>query len=465
MSNYWLITYGCQMNRSDSERIATVLESIGYQPAIKEDEADLILVNACSVRQPAIDRIWGQTQKFKKLKKQTSRFTPCNCSAIMKNKKLKTVLTGCILKKDKNKFNKVFDLIFNIRDLPKLPHLLSKSGIYNLKVSNYLEITPKYQSSFSAFLPIMTGCNNFCTFCVVPYTRDREISRSAKEILCEVENLAKRGYKEIWLLGQNVNSYRYGEINFSKLLRIVNNVPGNFWIRFMSSHPKPSTRVELGAGPVPHRPAPEKSRCGAGAGDFSWDELIETMVNCKKVTGYLNLPVQSGDDEILKKMNRPYNIEEYKETIRKIMEDVPDISLSTDVIVGFPGETENNFQNTVRLFREIKFDMAYIAQFSPRPGTVAFELKDSVSHQEKERRWRILTDTLKKTALEKNKNYLGKEIEVLVEENKNGFLIGKTKTYKTVKFRGDSNLVGQFIKVKITQALPWGLRGELKNGV
>jgi tRNA-2-methylthio-N6-dimethylallyladenosine synthase len=227
----------------------------------------------------------------------------------------------------------------------------------------------------------------------------------------------------------------------------------------MSSHPKLNTRVELGAGPVPHR------NKVSGAGDFSWDELIETMVNCNKVTGYLNLPVQSGDDEILKKMNRPYNIERYKETIRKIREKIPNISLSTDVIVGFPGETENNFQNTVRLFREIKFDMAYIAQFSPRPGTAAFELKDSVSHKEKERRWRILTDTLKETALEKNKNYLGEKIEVLVEEDKNGFLLGKTKNYKTVKFRGDSDLVGQFIKVQITQALPWGLKGELKNEV
>jgi tRNA-2-methylthio-N6-dimethylallyladenosine synthase len=422
MSKYWLITYGCQMNRSDSERIATVLESSSYQPAMNEDGADLIVVNACSVRQSAIDRIWGQTQKFKKLK--------------IKNNGIKTVLTGCILKKDRNKFNKVFDLIFNIRDLQKLPQLLSKSGIYDLKVSNYLKITPKYQFSFSAFLPIMTGCNNFCTFCVVPYTRGREISRSAKEILCEVENLAKRDYTEIWLLGQNVNSYRYGEINFSKLLRMVNNIPGNFWIRFMSSHPK----------------------------DFS-SELIETMVNCEKVTEYLNLPIQSGDDEILKKMNRPYNIGQYKETIRKIREGVPNISLSTDVIVGFPGEMENNFQNTVRLFREIKFDMAYIAQFSPRPGTAAFELKDSVSHQEKERRWRILTDTLRETALEKNKNYLGKEIEVLVEKDKNGCLLGKTKNYKTVKFRGDSNLVGQFTKVQITQALPWGLKGESKNGV
>jgi len=419
---YWIITYGCQMNKSDSERIATVLEDINYHPASKINETDLIVVNACSIRQPAIDRIWGQTQKFKKLK--------------IKNNGIKTVLAGCILKKDKNKFNRFFDLIFNIRDLPKLPQLLSKSGIYDLKVSNYLEITPKYQTSFSAFLPIMTGCNNFCTFCVVPYTRGREISRSAKEILCEVENLAERGYKEIWLLGQNVNSYKSGEINFSKLLRMVNEIPGNFWIRFTSSHPK----------------------------DFS-SELIETMVNCEKVTEYLNLPVQSGDDEILKKMNRPYNIEQYKETIIKIIEEVPDISLSTDVIVGFPGETENNFQNTVRLFREIKFDMAYIAQFSPRLETAAFELKDSVSHQEKERRWGILTETLKETALEKNKNYLGKEIEVLVEENKNGFLLGKTKNYRTVKFRGDSNLVGQFIKVQITQAIPWGLKGELKNGV
>jgi len=271
------------MNKSDSERITSVLEDIGYQPASDEREANLILVNACSVRQSAIDRIWGQVQKIERLK--------------IKNNKLKTILTGCVLKEDKRKFAKKFDLILSIKDLPNWPLKLNaisaapKISNRSFQKSKYLEIIPKYQSSFSAFVPIMTGCNNFCSFCAVPYTKGREISRPAEEIICEIENLIKRDYKEIWLLGQNVNSYNDSEkkIKFPKLLEKINNIPGNFWIRFTSSHPK----------------------------DFS-DELIETMAKCWKVTPYLNLPVQSGDNEILKKMNRPYTIEHYKNLVKKI---------------------------------------------------------------------------------------------------------------------------------------------------
>ncbi len=278
----------------------------------------------------------------------------------------------------------------------------------------------------------MTGCNNFCTFCVVPYTRGREISRPAQEIIYEVKNLVKKGCKEIWLLGQNVNSYKFKEINFSKLLKMADEIPGNFWIRFTSSHPK----------------------------DFS-EELINIIYSSKKVTEYLNLPVQSGDNEILKKMNRPYTIEKYKEIIRKIREKIPAIVLSTDVIVGFPEESEKQFQNTVNLFKEIKFDMAYIAQYSSRPGTKATNLKDNVPHVEKERRWKILSEILKETALEKNKQYIGNIVEVLVDEQKNGFLIGKTRGFKTVKFKGLNFLVGNFVKIKIINALPWGLKGEI----
>jgi len=325
----------------------------------------------------------------------------------------------------------------------------------------------------------MTGCNNFCSYCAVPYTRGREISRPAKEILCEIKILIKKGYKEIWLLGQNVNSYQsIGKnssavasakadkiIKFHDLLKMVNEITGNFWIRFTSSHPKPSTRAELGAGPVPHR------NKVSGAGDFSWDELIGTMANCKKVTEYLNLPVQSGDDKILKKMNRPYTIKKYKEIVRKIRNKIPRISLSTDIIVGFPGETKKQFQNTIKLFRKIKYDMAYIAKYSPRAGTIASKLKDSVSAKEKERRYKVLTEILKKTALEKNKEYIGKEVKVLVERqetsDKRQVYFGKTRTYKTVKIHNsqflihNSDLVGQFVKVKIIDALPWGLKGKL----
>ncbi|OGZ17839.1 MAG: tRNA (N6-isopentenyl adenosine(37)-C2)-methylthiotransferase MiaB [Candidatus Nealsonbacteria bacterium RBG_13_36_15] len=417
MKKYWIITFGCQMNRSDSERIAAVLEDSGYQPSVNLPEADLILVNACSVRQSAIDRIHGLTPKFKELK--------------AKNHKLKTVLTGCVLKKDKKKISEKFDLILDINDLPELPNFLQASD-YKPKNKNYLKIQPKYSTDFTAFIPIMTGCNNFCTFCVVPYTRGHETSRKTQEILCEVENLAKRGYKEIWLLGQNVNSYKFGEINFPKLLKEVNNVKGNFWIRFTSSHPK----------------------------DFS-EELIDVMASCKKVTEYLNLPVQSGDNGILKKMNRPYTTKRYKKIIRKIRERIPNITLSTDAIVGFPGETERQFQNTAELFKEIKFDMAYIAQYSPRAGTKAANLKDNISHQEKERRWKVLSDILKKTALEKNKQWLGKAVEVLASEQKNDFLIGKTREFKTTKFKGSENLVGNFVKIKVAVTLPWGLKGEI----
>ncbi|KKO02877.1 hypothetical protein LCGC14_0103280 [marine sediment metagenome] len=429
------------MNHSDSERIATVLENIKYQPALNMNEADLILVNACSVRQSAIDRIWGQTKKFQKLK--------------TKNSELRTVITGCVLKKDKGKFAKNFNLVLDINDLPELPEkLLTIKQFSNLTIKDsalqnesYLRIEPEHSDNFSAYVPIMTGCNNFCTFCVVPYTRGREISRPAKEIICEVQNLIKRGYKEIWLLGQNVNSYKFKGANFPKLLNMVNDIGGDFWIRFTSSHPK----------------------------DFS-AELINIMASCEKVTEYLNLPVQSGDDEILKKMNRPYTMEIYKNIIRKIRKKIPNITLSTDVIIGFPGEKEKAFENTVKLFKEIKYDMAYISQYSPRSGTKAANFKDDIPRLEKERRWKILTNILRKTALEKNKKYLGKTLDVLIEterprtrsvgqagsvRDRHGYLYGKTRNYKTIEFKGPKNLIGKFTKIKIVDAFPWRLKGEM----
>jgi tRNA-2-methylthio-N6-dimethylallyladenosine synthase len=441
---YFIITYGCQMNKSDSERIAQALENIGYRPASKENEADLILVNMCSVRQSAADRVYGKIKDFDKLKAQSS--------------KLKTILTGCILKTDKRKFAKGFDFILDIKDMPALLEKLNINTKHHFSQKHYLDIRPKHKSLFSALLPIMTGCNNFCSFCVVPYSRGREISRSPKEILSEIKNSIKNKYKEIWLLGQNVNSYnavgdistesRYNSesdissktryksqtFSFPKLLKMINAIPGNFWIRFTSSHPK----------------------------DLS-DELIETMAGCKKVTPYLNLPVQSGDDEILKRMNRPYTVGYYRALVKKIRRKIPNICLSTDVIVGFPGETRKQFQNTVKLFREIKFDMAYISQYSPRPGTLAFKMRDSVSRVEKGQRWSILNEVLKSSALEQNQKYIGKKIEVLAQERKDGLLIGKSRHYKTVRFIGPERLIGQFVKVKILNATAWGLKGEYEK--
>jgi len=415
---YYLITYGCQMNHSDSERIVSVLENIGYKKALNIEKADLIVINMCSVRQSAVDRVYGLIQKLEQL--QTT------------NHKLQTILTGCILKKDRRKFAQYFDLILNIRNLPQWPKILnSKCKI--LDISNYLKIQPKYSSFPITYVPVSTGCNNFCTYCVVPYTRGSFIHRPVKNIIKEVKELVKKGYKEIWLLGQNVNSYKpqSSKINFPKLLRIVNDIPGEFWVRFTSSHPK----------------------------DLS-DELIKTMAECKKITPYLNLPVQSGDNKILKKMNRDYTVQKYKNLIKKIRKKIPDITLSTDIIVGFPGETKEQFKNTAKLLEETKFDMVYIAQYSSRPGTAATKMEDDVPQKEKKRREKVLTEILKKTALGKNKKYIGKTVKVLLLQWNKEFLFGKSFHHKSVKMKGSKKLLGKFIKVKIIDALPWGLLGK-----
>ena len=346
---YRIITFGCQMNKSDSERIATVLENMKYKLASDINEADLIVVNMCSVRQSAVDRVFGLIPKFQKLK--------------TKNEKLKTILTGCILKEDKRKFEKSFDQVLKFKDL--------------------LEYQPKYQNKLTAFIPISNGCNNACSYCVVPYVRGPLVCRDHREILEEVKNVVQKGFspirnaisngaREIWLLGQNVNDYTSpadSSVNFAKLLELVNDIPGNFQIRFTSPNPK----------------------------NFS-GELIEVMAKSKKVAKYINLPVQSGDNEILKRMNRPYTIEQYKNLVKKIREKIPDINLTTDVIVGFPGETKKQFENTVKLFKEIKFNLAYIAKYSPRPGTAAFQIKDNVSLKEKRRREKILREIIGKYA-------------------------------------------------------------------
>lgn len=323
---YHIITFGCQMNKSDSERIAAFLEKNGCKSASKTDEADLIVVNMCSVRQPAVDRVVGLAQKFKGLK------------ALPAGRQVKTVLTGCVLKKDEKKFKGIFDEIWQ---------------------------NPKKCSTPSKFIPISNGCDNFCTYCVVPHTRGPLVCRSHKEILNDIKNAVKNGIKEIWLLGQNVNRYNAEGIDFYKLLEMANAIPGDFKIRFMSPNPA----------------------------DFS-DKLIEAMAKYKKVAHYLNLPLQSGDNEILKRMNRPYTAKQYENLAKKIREKIPDINLSTDVIVGFPGETEKQFENTVKLFKKIKFNIAYISKYSPRPGTAAFLLKDDVPIREKKLREKMLQKLL-----------------------------------------------------------------------
>jgi tRNA-2-methylthio-N6-dimethylallyladenosine synthase len=332
---YFIKTFGCQMNESDSERIASFLEKKNYRSTGKIEDADLIVVNACSVRQTAIDRIFGLKKKFKNLK-------------------AKKILTGCMIKPDIPKFKEFFDEVKNI------DAFLGKK---------YLSVKPKCQAQPLAYLPIMTGCNNFCSYCVVPYARGRETSRPMTEIIKEFKGFIAEGHQEIMLLGQNVNSYRYG---FATLLKKLNSLPGNFRIKFMTNHPK----------------------------DMS-DDLINSIAGCEKVEKEIHLPVQSGDNEILKKMNRKYTVQEYKKLVAKIRRIIPGIKITTDVIIGFPGETEKQFQNTVKLFREIGFDLAYVNKYSRREGTAAAKFKDDVPWQEKKRRWEIIDKISNKKTLPK----------------------------------------------------------------
>lgn len=427
------MTIGCQMNESDAERVSSILEKIGYKKSF-EEQADLIIVLACSVRQSAIDRIWGKMKKWKKQKEK---------------KPLITVLSGCVLPKDKIKFKDKFDYILTIDELTASPGKLinilkSKITSYLLPVTDYFAIHPTHQSKLQAYVPIMTGCDNYCTYCAVPYTRGREKSRPTDEIIFEVNDLVKNDYKKITLLGQNVNSYNSQSAishravkanqSFINLLKKIDEIPGKFWFFFLTNHPK----------------------------DMSFD-LIDTLPKLKKVGHYIHLPIQSGDDEILKKMNRHYTVSHYLKLTKRIKKVMPDVCISTDVIAGFPGETEKQFQNTAKIMKKVKFDMAYIAQYSPRPGTAADKLKDDIPKSEKNKRKEILTEILKKTALKNNQKYIDKEIEVLITNPTvdGNYYIAKTRTFKNVKVKTNTpDLTGKFTKVKITEASAWGLEGQ-----
>ena len=288
----------------------------------------------------------------------------------------------------------------------------------------------------------MTGCNNFCSYCIVPYVRGREMSRPPQEVIKEVKDLIRKGYKEIILLGQNVNSYN-PQLNdlttkqplkdFPDLLEYIAKLPGNFWLSFLTSHPK----------------------------DLS-DKLIKVIAENINICPYINLPVQSGDNEILKKMNRKYTIKQYVELVKKIRKNIPGVAISTDIIVGFPGETKKQFANSVKLFKDIKYDMAYLNQYSPRQGTASAKLAETVLHSEKEKRERELDKVLNQTALAINKKLICRTLDVLVERKGKGDLwLGKTRTFKVVKFNSDKKLLGKFVKIKITKAKSFGLEGKI----
>lgn len=421
MKTYYIITIGCQMNKSDSERIAGCLNNLGLKEAAKINRADLVILTTCGVRQSAEDRIYGLVPKIKK-----------------ENKKVKIILTGCLSQRQdvKRRLGKQVDIWLPITELEGLAEKLGLKKKEKSSLSGYLAICPKHDSPFSAFVPIGNGCDNFCSYCVVPKARGREVYRPAEEIIAEVKNLIKRGYKEIILIAQNVNSYKSEKVNFPGLLKLVNDIKGNFWIKFSTSHPK----------------------------DMS-DDLIAAIADCDKVCEHIHLPVQSGDNEILKKMNRKYSVEHYIKLINKIRKKIKEASITTDVIVGYPGETEKQFKETAKLFRNLRFDMAYISKYSPRPGTVAAKFNDNISKDKKKRREEELMKILKKTVFDNNKKCIGKIFDVLVEgKNKKGELFGKTRENKNVKIGGNKfNLIGQFAKVKIIKIKDFRLEGELIN--
>jgi len=403
--NFSIITYGCQMNQNDSKRIKRLFESSGHKET-SQKEADLIIINSCSVRGRVIDRIRGKVNNISKDKT--------------------VILTGCILDEEKEELSGLVDHLFSIENLPEWHRQLS--FLIDPQKEDYFQIEASRNGPV-AYLPIMTGCNNFCSYCAVPYVRGRERSRKEEDIMKEFESLVKEGFKEIWLLGQNVNSYEYG---FADLLKKVSAVEGDFWVRFTSSHPK----------------------------DFT-NKIIKAMQSSEKITDYLNLPIQSGDDQVLRAMNRPYSVKEYKKIISAVRREIPEITLSTDIIVGFPGETEENFENTKSILREIKYDMAYIARYSPRPQTEAFKLEDDVSHKEKKRRATELTDLLKKISYEKNKRLIGETVQFLPLQKSGGFVIGKTKKYKTIKVK--SKEMTGFQKAEVVAVDSFGLKGVLKK--
>lgn len=439
---YHLVTLGCQMNISDSERTRTVLDEMGYVWTDHEEEAGLLGVIACSVRQKAIDKVYSKISLWNKQKNKRN---------------LITFLTGCILPDDKAQFLKLFDLVFPMSELKQFPEVLNQYGIVtpaglramgnsmhmNESINEFWNITPHYTSPFEAFVPIQNGCDKFCTFCAVPYTRGREVSRPSREILEEVRDLIEKDIKSITLLGQNVNSYgldkKGDEIGFPQLLRQIGEMglrmKKEFWVYFTSPHPRDMT-----------------------------DEVIDIIARYPNLGKQIHLPIQSGDDKVLIKMNRKYNVAKYRSIIHKIRDTIPQATIFTDIIVGFSGETEEQFQNTLKAMQEFRFNMAYIAQYSSRPGAASSRWDDNIPHDEKKERFHKATQELQKYTLSGNQHLIGKTLRVIVtrKDRKEGFLSGLTEGKIVLRFLSDDEaLIGDFVNVKIKSATPFSLEGEL----
>jgi len=451
---YFLLPLGCQMNRSDTERVRTVLHGMGFVETDKEEEATILGVIACSVRQKGIDKVYSRILKWNEMKQNH------NCI---------TFVSGCILPADRERFVKLFDLVFTMNELPDLPDMIRQYGVFiptkesveqepvfplvgipvnrnvnpSANMDRFWVIEPDHMSDFEAFIPIQNGCNKFCTYCAVPYTRGREVSRKSEDIINELKELVDKGYKSITLLGQNVNSYgldkKGEEINFAELLRRIGaygDASGKeFWVYFTSPHPR----------------------------DMS-DEVIEVISQYRCLGKQIHLPIQSGDDNMLQRMNRKHTLDDYRHIIHTIRRLLPEATIFTDIIVGFTGETEEEFENSRKAMEEFKYNMAYIAQYSVRPGAVASSWADDVPKAKKRERYHILTDELMKHSLVYNQGLIGKTQKVLVNgyDRKNGYLTGHTEGKIVIRFQSrDKSLIGQIVNVKVTSATALSIEGTL----
>jgi tRNA-2-methylthio-N6-dimethylallyladenosine synthase len=430
------------MNKSDAERVRTVIEGLGYELTDTEEQADLLGIVACSVRQRAIDKAYARIRTWNSWKP---------------SRNLLTFVTGCILPADREKFLTLFDLVFDITEIPQFPDMVRHYGVVTpagisgvIPVESlsdpsrgFWRIRPSYTSGFEAYVPIQNGCDKYCTFCAVPYTRGREVSRPSEEIIQEVAGLVERGCASITLLGQNVNSYgldRKGdEISFAELLRRIGrlgNASGrDFWVYFTSPHPRDMT-----------------------------EEVIRVIAEYPCLAKQIHLPLQSGDDRILIRMNRNYMVDQYRETVRMVRSILAEATLFTDIIVGFSGETEAEFERTRGAMREFQYNMAYVAMYSPRPGAASYRWPDDVPHEEKNRRLHVLSEELAATSGAYAKSMIGKEYRVLVEgtDRREGFLSAKTEGRIIVRIPSrDPSLIGKFTTVRITSAAALSVEGEL----
>lgn len=432
---YSILTYGCQMNVHDSENIKGIMEDLGYNEEENYEKADVIILNTCAIRENAHNKVVGILGRIKKLKED--------------NPNIITIIGGCMpqeegisnMLKDKYKWVDIVLGTHNIYDIPTLLDNVKKEKKQNIEVysieGDIIENIPvKRDSNYKAWVNIQYGCDKFCSYCIVPYTRGKQRSRLPKDILKEINSLKEKGYKEVTLLGQNVNAYGKDlDINYtmSNLLEDTAKT-GIDRIRFVTSHPW----------------------------DFSSD-MIDTIAKYDNIMPYIHLPIQSGSDNILKKMNRRYTIEEYKKLFYELKSKIKNVSITTDIIVGFPNETEEDFQKTLDIYNELKYDLAYTFIYSPREGTPASKMEDSVPLEEKEERLQRLNKIVNKYAKEANEKYLGKTVPVLLEgySDKGGKLMGYTDTMKLVNVVADPSLIGQIKNVLITDVKTWSMEGEI----